>query len=232
MVGINQQGIINDVYEITQEQLLGTETARQIAASGYADAFTLKDALNNWVQGQKSGQYCEWMDGIRGPMLVEDTSNVPTPEPTPTPTQKPTPEPTPVEKPTPEPPSAVKPDQTSIPVPVQKPQSSKKKKKAAVKKMRAPTFTIKKKRLSSGRRYVKIQLKKYEGKYVEIKVKKKKKYYILKLKNSKIKKNKKVFNFSYSSQRGTLTFKLRTYIKKGKKRIYSKESKKKRIRLS
>lgn len=266
-VGIKQGTIIDDVYEVTQEQLFGTETAKRIGVSGYANVFTLKDALNNGVHGQDSGQYCEWIDGIRGPVMAGDIGDVPdigsmptltppptpteTPTPPPTPTEMPTPTltptkspitptgrptltptPIPTEKPTPEPPSAVKPDQTSIPVPVQKPQSSKKKKKAAAKKMRAPTFTVKKKRLSSGRRYVKIQLKKYAGKYVEIKVKKKKKYYILKLKNSKIKKNKKVFNFSYSSQRGTLTFKLRTYIKKGKKRIYSKESKKKRIRLS
>lgn len=98
--------------------------------------------------------------------------------------------------------------------------------------MRAPTFTLKKKKTKSGRRYVRIRLKKYAGKYIEIKVKKKKKFYKLKLKNNNIKKNKKIFNFSYSSQKGTLTFKIRTYVKKGKKKVYSKESKKKRIRLS
>ena len=243
-VGIQEGGTVTDIYAVTEDQLLGRETDTEIAPAGHAKAYTLKDALNNWVKASKKEGIYYWVDekkgpmwkeGIRLPEITPEVTPTPTPTPieTPAPTAKPTPvPPTPVTStPKPAPTATVKPAAVTTPVssPSGKPET---KKKAKAKKMRAPAFTLKKKKTSSGRRYVRIRLKKYEGKYIEIKVKKKKKFYRLKLKNSNIKKNKKVFNFSYSSQKGTLTFQIRTYVKKGKKKIYSKKSKKKRIRLS
>ena len=106
------------------------------------------------------------------------------------------------------------------------------------KKIKAPVFSLKKMRTASGKRYVSIRLKRYTGTYVEIwvgrKVKGSKKlvYYKLKIKKNNIRKAKGIFNFLYTKQKGTLIFRIRTYMRKGKKRIYSEKSKGKGIRLS
>lgn len=220
-VGLQEKGIVKEIYGVTDDQLMGRETEKKIASNGYAKAFTVRDALNNWVRASEEEVYY-WVDGEKGPMWKE---GIQPPEPVPDPSSTPTPEPSPTLDPTFTPNSGITSSSSTS-------SKRKEKKKTKTKKMRAPTFTLKKKKTTSGRRYVRIRLKKYAGKYIEIKVKKKKKFYKLKLKNNNIKKNKKIFNFSYSSQKGTLTFKIRTYVKKGKKKVYSKESKKKRIRLS
>lgn len=106
------------------------------------------------------------------------------------------------------------------------------------KKMKAPVFSLKKKRTASGKRYVSIRLKKYKGTYVEIwvgrrvKGSKKSKYFKLKIKQNNIRRAKRIFNFRYAKQKGMLTFRIRTYMVKEKKRIYSDKSKGKRIRLT
>lgn len=220
-VGLQENETVKVIYGVTDDQLMGRETKKKIAFNGYARAFTVRDALNNWVRASKEEVYY-WVDGEKGPMWKE---GIQPPEPVPEPSSTPTPEPSPTLDPTFTPNSGITSSSSTS-------SKRKEKKKTKTKKMRAPTFTLKKKKTTSGRRYVRIRLKKYAGKYIEIKVKKKKKFYKLKLKNNNIKKNKKIFNFSYSSQKGTLTFKIRTYVKKGKKKVYSKESKKKRIRLS
>lgn len=99
--------------------------------------------------------------------------------------------------------------------------------------MQEPTFAIQRKKSGDGSKYVRIRIKKYEGKYLEIWVRKKgnKKFYRLKIKNANIREMKKSFNFSYRKQKGTLFFRLRTYKKQKGKRVYSKYSKQKKIRL-
>ena len=65
------------------------------------------------------------------------------------------------------------------------------------KKLKAPTFSLKKKKAKSGKRYIQIRLKKYKGKYMEIRVAEEKElrgtiyhtvFYKIKLKSSDIKK--------------------------------------------
>lgn len=69
-------------------------------------------------------------------------------------------------------------------------------------------------------KYIQIQLKKYEGKYAEIYVKRRKKYIRLNMKKKTIAQYKRVYRFRYNSGGNmTLTFKVRTYQNvKGKKR--------------
>lgn len=75
-------------------------------------------------------------------------------------------------------------------------------------------------------------MNRYAGSYIEVYVKVDNRSYVkLKLAESKISKIKKSLKFSYSFSKHTLYFKLRTYKKIGKKIIYSKRSKKKRIRV-
>ncbi len=179
---------------------------------------------------------------------AEPTSE-PTAEPTSEPTAEPTSEPTvePTSEPTAEPtlqPTAVPtvtpildstPSPTLIPtlvptltptsVPTATPQKGKN-------TLETPVFSLKKKVSSNKQKYILIKLKKYAGKYVEVYVKvDKRKYVKLKLANNKISKVKKSLKFSYSFSKHTLYFKLRTYKKIGKKKIYSKKSKEKRIRV-
>lgn len=96
----------------------------------------------------------------------------------------------------------------------------------------APVFSLKKKVSSTKQKYIQIKLKRYAGSYIEVYVKVDNRSYVkLKLAESKISKIKKSLKFSYSFSKHTLYFKLRTYKKIGKKIIYSKRSKKKRIRV-
>lgn len=226
------------LYGITESQLLGTETESLIAQDGYAACYTLREALNAWIVGEGAAECFGWKDNNNGPSIRIGYTLV---TPTPTPTKKPvTHKPSVTEKPTaiasqiPEP--SVTPQPTgNLPAATQTPASGVTKKEKKAKKSKAPVFTLKKKRTASGKRYVQIRLKRYQGTYVEIKVRKKgknKKFYKLKIKNNHIRKSRNVFNFRYTRKRGILEFKIRTYVKKGKKRIYSYESKKKRIRLS
>ena len=98
--------------------------------------------------------------------------------------------------------------------------------------MTAPVFTLKKKVASSKQKYIQIKLKKFKGKYVEVYIKiDNRKYVKLKLANNKVSKKKNILKFSYSFSKHTLYFKVRTYKKNGKKKIYSKKSKEKRIRV-
>ncbi len=80
-------------------------------------------------------------------------------------------------------------------------------------------------------RYLTIHLKKYKGKYVQIYMKKKgKKFKKINLLYNKIKKYKGKFKLQYLGKNQKLYFKVRTYKLKGKKKIYSKYSKVKKIK--
>lgn len=251
---------IRMLYPITESQLLGTENQQKIGASGYAWTYTLCEALNHWVEKQEENTYYGWVQTDKGPVWQSGLYlPKPTPKPTATPTATPTPSPKPTVTPTATPtqkpmpavtPTAVptsKPTPTTVPenpstwepvrqtpVPEEKTTSSAETKKKKNTKLSAPGFSLKKKRTSTGKRYVEIKLKAYQGNYIEIMVKKKggKQFYKLKIRNNNIRKLKKKFNFQYKKQKGTMIFKIRTYKKKNGKRIYSYWSKEKKVRLT
>ncbi len=240
--------MVENLYAVTASQILGTEAVNKIGTTGYAAVYTLCEALNQWVMYQEEEVYYGWEDTTNGPMWKLGyyiPTPTPTAKPTATPTVKPTIKPTvrPTVTPTAEsgtteiPDVALRPTLTPTISPSVEPTispTSSVQPKIKKKKMKAPTFSVKRKKTQSGIRYVQIRIKKYKGIHVQIWVKKKnnKKFYRLILKNNNIRKMKKVFNFQYKKQKGTMVFIIRTYKKQGKKKKYSYYSKKKRIRLS
>ncbi len=97
--------------------------------------------------------------------------------------------------------------------------------------LQAPELQIKKGTIS-GKRYVKITLKKYQGKNIEIYYRKgKKKFSKLVLQSNSIAKQKGCFRIRYLSTKENLYFKIRTYYKSGKKKIYSKYSKEMKVKV-
>lgn len=102
------------------------------------------------------------------------------------------------------------------------------------KKLQKPKIVVSKGRTSLGEKCIRIKLKKYKGKYVEVYVRQKNgKYVKVKLKKNKshIKKNNSLVKLTYSKGGSTLYCKVRTYkLVKGKKK-YSYFSKVKKIRL-
>lgn len=98
-------------------------------------------------------------------------------------------------------------------------------------KMKQPTFSIKKKK--SGRiKYLSLSLKKYEGTYIQIYVKKGKgKFNKIKLKNELIKTYKGKIKIRYLVSKETLFIKMRTYKKRNKSKIYSSYSKIAKIKV-
>ena len=94
-----------------------------------------------------------------------------------------------------------------------------------------PVYTIKKGK-KEGVCYIAVCLKKYAGNRIQIYMKKKGgKYRKIKLKSDRIKRYKGRFKLRYNMKGKTLSFKIRTYRKKGKKKIVSYYSKEKRIRV-
>ena len=99
------------------------------------------------------------------------------------------------------------------------------------KKLTAPTYTLKKAHTSKGTKCIKVTLKKYKGRYVQLFLYKGNKKIRIKISSNDIKKNKKVFRLTYSGKNITYVFMIRTYkVVKGRK-IYSSYSKKKKIRV-
>ena len=159
-------------------------------------------------------------------------SAVPTPTPTPIPVPMPTVTPTAVQTIVP----TVLPTPTfktvTILTPAQNPtvapttSTNENKKGSSAQKtdnrMAAPKIKISKGKIGKIR-FCLIKLKKYKGSYVEIYVKKGKgKYKKIKLKNNRIKKYKGKFKLKLNVSKVKLRFKVRTYKKKGKKKIFSK----------
>lgn len=96
----------------------------------------------------------------------------------------------------------------------------------------APKISIKRAKTAGAKRYLKIKLKKYQGKYVEIYMKTQKGgFKKLPLQSKKIKKCKGIFKLMYSKTGSKVTFKIRTFSGKGKKKDYSPYSVTKKIRL-
>lgn len=106
-----------------------------------------------------------------------------------------------------------------------------------VKKVKQPWYNTPKVKYTKGTtsdhtKCLIIQLKKYQGTHVEIRIKRKgKKYQKLPLQDSRIRSYKGVFRLTYSKSGETLTCKVRTFRYNGKKKRYSLYTKAKKIRL-
>lgn len=191
------------------------------------------------------------------PTAEPTASPDPTPEPTAEPTTSPSPTPDATEEPDDsagqlpeEPVESKKPKITPIPThkaaptykaattyrPVATPGAvpateTQKEKDKDTKKLTAPTYTLKKAHTSKGAKCIKVTLKKYKGRYVQLFLYKGNKKIRIKISSNDIKKNKKVFRLTYSGKNITYVFMIRTYkVVKGRK-IYSSYSKKKKIRV-
>lgn len=80
-------------------------------------------------------------------------------------------------------------------------------------------------------RIANIRLKKYQGTYIEIYYRRGKgKFKKIKLRQYNIKNNKKLFKIGYRKGRKNIYIRVRTYQKKGGKKVYSPYSKSWRVR--
>ena len=93
-----------------------------------------------------------------------------------------------------------------------------------------PVFKIKKKKQGKIR-YLQITLKKYKGTYIDIYARKKKKFKRVSKAKLRIKKYKGVFKIRTYVKHMKIDIRGRTWQKRGKKKIYSKWSKIKRVRV-
>ena len=200
---------------------------------------------------------CPTLEPTAEPTAEPTTSPSPTPKPTAEPTTSPSPTPDATEEPDDsagqlpeEPVESKKPKITPIPThkaaptykaastyrPVATPGAvpateTQKEKDKDTKKLTAPTYTLKKAHTSKGAKCIKVTLKKYKGRYVQLFLYKGNKKIRIKISSNDIKKNKKVFRLTYSGKNITYVFMIRTYkVVKGRK-IYSSYSKKKKIRV-
>ncbi len=97
--------------------------------------------------------------------------------------------------------------------------------------MTAPKVVVKKRKAGSNK-YLDIRIKRYKGKFAQIQVRKGKgKFKTLKLRYKRIKKYKGRFKLLYLNKNKWLSIRVRTYKKKGKKKIYSKYSKVVKVRV-
>lgn len=93
-------------------------------------------------------------------------------------------------------------------------------------RLMAPKYSLTKHRTVDGQRFLQIRLNKYQGKYVDVYIRKNVgRYVLLRLKNNNIKQQKGIFKLHYSFQNATISVKLRTYDKKpvSQKSFYSNE---------
>lgn len=165
------------------------------------------------------------------------TAPTPSPKPTPTPSPIPTPTPTIRRKSTPAPSSQPTPSPQPAAVPTKKPAvtlpspggSDSAPKKA--KKLMRPKIRVTTKKYIKNIRIAKIRLIKYQGTNIEIfYCRRKGKFKRVKLRQSNIKKNKKIFSIGYKKGKKTMYLRVRTYKKKNGKKIFSIYSKKWRVR--
>ncbi len=97
--------------------------------------------------------------------------------------------------------------------------------------IRNPKISVKKGRMQQAR-YVSVYLRKYQGQYADIHISiNKKKFKKLKLVSNKISKYKGKFKIQYIIKNKEIRFKVRTYRKKGKKKLYSNFSNVVRVRV-
>lgn len=93
-------------------------------------------------------------------------------------------------------------------------------------RLMAPKYSLTKHRTVDGQHFLQIRLNKYQGKYVDVYIRKNVgRYVLLRLKNNNIKQQKGIFKLHYSFRNATISVKLRTYDKKPvpQKSFYSNE---------
>lgn len=93
-------------------------------------------------------------------------------------------------------------------------------------RLMAPKYSLTKHRTVDGQHFLQIRLNKYQGKYVDVYIRKNVgRYVLLRLKNNNIKQQKGIFKLHYSFRNATISVKLRTYDKKpvSQKSFYSNE---------
>lgn len=82
-------------------------------------------------------------------------------------------------------------------------------------RLMAPKYSLTKHKTVDGQRFLQIRLNKYQGKYVDVYIRKNVgRYVLLRLKNNNIKQQKGIFKLHYSFRNATISVKLRTYDKK------------------
>ena len=96
----------------------------------------------------------------------------------------------------------------------------------AVSRLMAPVLTVQRRKNSAGQRYLHIKLRRYQGRYADIYIRKNhKKYTLLQLRNDNIRQQKAAFDLHYTFRKATIAIKLQTF--QTKKRVngsfYSKE---------
>ena len=96
----------------------------------------------------------------------------------------------------------------------------------AVSRLMAPVLTVQRRKNSAGQRYLHIKLRRYQGRYADIYIRKNhKKYTLLQLRNDNIRQQKAAFDLHYTFRKATIAVKLQTF--QTKKRVngsfYSKE---------
>ena len=93
-------------------------------------------------------------------------------------------------------------------------------------RLMAPKYSLTKQKTVDGQRFLQIRLNKYQGKYVDVYIRKNVgRYVLLRLKNNNIKQQKGIFKLHYSFRNATISVKLRTYDKKpvSQRSFYSNE---------
>ena len=93
-------------------------------------------------------------------------------------------------------------------------------------RLMAPKYSLTKHKTVDGQRFLQIRLNKYQGKYVDVYIRKNVgRCVLLRLKNNNIKQQKGIFKLHYSFRNATISVKLRTYDKKpvSQRSFYSNE---------
>lgn len=96
----------------------------------------------------------------------------------------------------------------------------------ATARLMAPVLTVRRKKNADGQRYLRIKLRRYQGRYADIYIRKNhKKYTLLQLRNDNIKQQKATFDLHYTFRKATIAVKVQTFHKKKRTKgsFYSKE---------
>lgn len=96
----------------------------------------------------------------------------------------------------------------------------------ATARLMAPVLTVRRKKNADGQRYLRIKLRRYQGRYADIYIRKNhKKYTLLQLRNDNIKQQKATFDLHYTFRKATIAVKVQTFHKKKRTNgsFYSKE---------
>lgn len=97
----------------------------------------------------------------------------------------------------------------------------------ATARLMAPVLTVQRKKNAAGQRYLRIKLRRYQGRYADIYIRKNhKKYTLLQLRNDNIKQQKATFDLHYTFRKATICVKVQTFNQKKRTKgsFYSKET--------